>query len=452
MRTLRAGLAAALALAATLTATVGLAQPEALDELVAAELERQRIPGLSVAVLRDGELVVAEGYGFANVEHGVPASADTVYQTGSIGKQLTAALVMTLVEEKRIALDDRLVDHIDDAPDEWSDITVRHMLNHTAGLSNALYGRIDLRRDYTEDELVREIAAGPLDFAPGERWSYSNTGYVLLGVLVGRVTGTFYGDLLRERIFEPLGMTTARIISERDIVPNRAAGYVLVDGELKNQDWVSPTLNSTADGALYATVRDLAKWDAALRDRALLSAESYELMWSPAPLDDGSSAPYGFGWELGEMNGHRFVRHGGRWQGFAAQMTRYVDEGLTVIVMTNLGQANPSVIADGIAGLYNPELAPKQHTAITVDPAILDAYVGDYEIAPGEVISLARDGDRLIANATGQGSTELLAASESLFFIENANVEIELVKGADGAVTHLILRANGAPMEARRIE
>ena len=152
----------------------------------------------------------------------------------------------------------------------------------------------------------------------------------MLGVLIRNVTERFYGDLLRARIFEPLGMETARVIGEADIVPNRAAGYRLVDGKLKNQEWVSPTLNTTADGALYLTVLDLAKWDAALTNATVLPQASLDRMWTPAELNDGTTAPYGFGWELGEVAGRRFVAHGGRWQGFATHIVRYLDDKLTV--------------------------------------------------------------------------------------------------------------------------
>jgi CubicO group peptidase (beta-lactamase class C family) len=148
-------------------------------------------------------------------------------------------------------------------PEAWQNITVRHLLSHTSGLT--AYPRdFDFRRDYTEDELLKRAQAIPPDFKPGEKWQYSNIGYVTLGVLIHKVTGQFYGDFLQERIFKPSKMTTTRIISEADIIPNRAAGYHFVNNELKNQDWVSPTLNTTADGALYFTVLDMAKWDAAL--------------------------------------------------------------------------------------------------------------------------------------------------------------------------------------------
>lgn len=355
MRTLSAALSVSLAIVAA-QSPLG-AQSAALDDYVETERVRQQIPGLSIAVLRNGVLEFAKGYGFANVEHEVRATERTIYQSGSIGKQFTAALVMSLIEDGELALDDRLSSYVPNAPDAWSAITVRHLLTHTAGLSDSIYDAIDLRKDYTEAELVREIASLPLDFAPGERWNYSNSGYVLLGALIRGVTGQFHGDALRARILEPAGMTTARIIGEADVVPNRAAGYRVVDGAIKNQEWVNPTLNTTADGSLYLSVLDLAKWDAALTTGAVISAASLEASWTPARLNDGTPTAYGFGWELAEVRGHRMVEHGGRWQGFTTHIARYVDNGLSVVVLTNLREGKPAQIAHGIAALYLPGLA-----------------------------------------------------------------------------------------------
>jgi CubicO group peptidase (beta-lactamase class C family) len=288
----------------------------------------------------------------------VAAAPDTIYQSGSVGKQFAATLVMMLVEEGKMSLDDHINRYIADSPDIWKGITIRHLLTHTSGISNKLYDQINLRQDYSEYEMVKKIAAVPLDFQPGDKWNYSNPGYLVLGVLVHKATGRFYGDLLRERIFTPLGMTTARIINEADIIPNRAAGYRLVKGELKNQEWVSPTINTTADGSLYLTVYDLAKWDAALYTERLLKRSSLEQMWTPARLTGGKTQPYGFGWGFGDVRGHQVIEHGGEWQGFTTHIARYVDDKLTVIVLTNLAGGEPGKIAHGIAGLYNPELAP----------------------------------------------------------------------------------------------
>jgi CubicO group peptidase (beta-lactamase class C family) len=328
-----------------------------VDEYVQGEIRAQQIPGLSVAVMDNGRIVLAKGYGFANVEHQVPVKPETVFQSGSMGKQFTATAVMMLVEDGKIRLDDRISRYFTNAPDSWTNVTIRHLLTHTAGFTDYPKG-FDFRRDYTEDELLKRIAAIPLAFPPGEKWSYSNLGYQTLGILIHKVTGEFYGDFLQERIFRPLGMDTARIISEADIIPNRAAGYQLVDGKLKNQEWVSPTLNTTADGSLYLSVLDMAKWDAALYTDKLLKKSSLAEMWTPVKLNDGKTQGYGYGWSLGEIRGHRIIEHGGSWQGFKSYIARYPDEKLTVVLFANQAQASPGKMAHAIAAHYNPELAP----------------------------------------------------------------------------------------------
>src|SRR5437588_1595764 len=334
-----------------------------VDDYIRAEMQRQHIPGLSLAVVKDGQIILAKGFGFANVEHQVPVKPETIFQSGSMGKQFTATAVMMLVEAGKLSLADPTSKYFTDAPDGWKNITVRHLLTHTAGTTD-YPGDFDFRRDYSEDELLKRAEAIPLAFQPGEKWSYSNLGYVLLGILIHKVSGQFYGDFLQERVFRPLGMTTARIISEADIVPNRAGGYRLVKGELKNQEWVSPTLNTTADGALYLTVYDMAKWDAALNTEKLLKRSSLEQMWTPVKLNDGKTYSYGFGWGLNEVRGHHIVEHGGAWQGFKSYIARYVDDKLTVIAFVNLIQANQARIAHGVAVIYNPELAPLPPVAI----------------------------------------------------------------------------------------
>jgi CubicO group peptidase (beta-lactamase class C family) len=322
-----------------------------------AEMKTQQIPGVSVAVIRNGEIVLAKGYGYANVEHQVPVKPETIFQSGSMGKQFTATAVMLLMEDGKLAINDNITKYFPDSPEAWKNITIRHLLTHTSGMTDYPPG-FDFRRDYTEDELYQRAKEIPLAFQPGEKWSYSNLGYVMLGILIRKVSGKFYGDFVRERVFKPLGMSTARIISEADIVPNRAAGYRIDKGELKNQQWVSPSLNTTADGALYLNVYDMAKWDAALYGEKLLKRSSLEQMWTPVKLNNGQTYAYGFGWALGEIKGHRYVQHGGAWQGFKAQIFRYLDDKLTIVVFANQSRANPMKLAQGVAALFNPELAP----------------------------------------------------------------------------------------------
>jgi CubicO group peptidase (beta-lactamase class C family) len=342
-----------------------------VDAYVRGEMQREQIPGLALGVYRDGKIVKAEGYGIANLEWDVPVKTDTIFQSGSVGKQFAATAVMMLVEEGKVGLDDPIRKYFPDAPETWKDIKIRNLLSHTSGLGEYESGSrtkpdgpFYLRLDMTEDELYKKIAAMPMDFKPGEDWSYRNTNYVLLGIIIHRVTGKFYGDYLQERIFQPLGMTSTRIISDRDIIPHRAAGYELVKGELKNQDWVSPTFNSTADGTLYFTVLDLEKWDAALYTERLLKRSSLEQMWTVMKLNNGkpNKANYGFAWEITEINGHKVIEHGGAWQGFTCNISRYVDDKLTVVVLTNLdaGHAQPGKIAHTVAGLYVPALMPAE--------------------------------------------------------------------------------------------
>ncbi|MGE0100802.1 MAG: serine hydrolase domain-containing protein [Blastocatellales bacterium] len=331
-------------------------QAAKVDRFIADEMQRQKIPGLSIAVVRDGRIEHVKGYGLASVEHEVPVKPETIFQSGSVGKQFTAAAVMLLVEDGKIGLDDPITRYFNPSPAHWKGITVRHLLTHTAGTTDYPDG-FDFRIDYSEDDLLKVAAGVPLAFQPGERWSYSNLGYVMLGILIGKVSGKFYGDFLQERVFRPLEMTTARIISEEDIVPNRSSGYRLVKGELKHHQWVAPRLNTTADGSLYLTALDLAKWDAALYGEKLLKKTSLDQIWTPVRLNNGRSYPYGFGWDLKQVGGRRLIEHGGSWQGFKSFIARYVDDRLTVIVLANLAQTNPDRIAHGVAALYDPKLA-----------------------------------------------------------------------------------------------
>jgi CubicO group peptidase (beta-lactamase class C family) len=334
-----------------------------VDEYVTAEMHREKIPGLALVVLREGKIVKVQGYGLSNVELEVPVTPKSIFQTGSVGKQFTATAVMMLVEEAKIGLDDKISKYFPDSPAAWKDITVRHLLTHTSGIHD--YGAdedsskmINFRQDYSEDELVARFVTFPLDFAPGSKWSYSNTGYVLLGVLIHRVSGQFYGDFLEQRVFLPLHMDSTHIISEDNIVPNRSAGYRLVHDELKNQEWVAPKLNTTADGSLYTNVLDMAKWDAALTGNTLLAKSSYAEMYKPVRLNDGKTYPYGFGWGFANVNGHPVIEHDGAWQGFATDIGRYVDDKLTVVVLTNLDSSHskPGKIRRAVAALYVPEL------------------------------------------------------------------------------------------------
>lgn len=354
---------------AVLLSTTPAATADPVDDYVRGVMAAKKLPGASVAILRSGTVVKIQGYGLANIELDTPATPDTIYQSGSLGKQFTAAGILLLAEDGKLALDDRLAKHFPEGPSTWHRITVRHLLTHTSGLKDYGSDEIDFRRDYSEEDLLKIARSVPLEFEPGTQWSYSNTGYLILGLLTSRLAGKHWSDFQTERIFQPLGMATTRVISERDIVRNRAAGYELDDkGEVKNQEWVAPSLNRLADGALYFSVKDLAAWEAALHARRFMKPASFEAWWTPASLGGRLTYPYGFGWGLGEQRGHRLIEHGGSWQGFRTAIARYVDQGLTVIVLANLAQAEPETMAHEIAGLVEAALERPDPTRTAPDP------------------------------------------------------------------------------------
>jgi CubicO group peptidase (beta-lactamase class C family) len=345
---------------------------ESIDAFVSAEMARERVPGLAVGIYSRGRILLAKGYGLANVELSVPVRPETLFQSGSVGKQFVSAAIMMLVEEHKLSLDDSITKFLPHSPAQWKPILIRNLLSHSSGLAEyendehiGPKGDFYLRLDFSEEELLRKMEGLPIEWPAGERWDYRNTNYVLLGLVIHKVTGKPYAEYLEERIFKPLGMTSTRPISERDIVPNRSSGYELDQaGQLKNQEWVSPTFNSTADGALYFDVIDLAKWDEALYTTQLLTQSSLERLWTVYPLNDGKPnwAGYGFGWFIGQPGGHRSVSHGGAWQGFTCHIARYPEDGLTVAVLTNLDalHSRPKIIAQVIAGLIQPSLMPRK--------------------------------------------------------------------------------------------
>ncbi|HLY01519.1 MAG TPA: serine hydrolase domain-containing protein [Candidatus Cybelea sp.] len=361
------------------------AQLASIDTFVTTEMARTHDPGLAVGIYSRGNILLEKGYGLANVELGVPVKPETIFQSGSVGKQFVSAAIMMLVEEGRVSLDDSIMKYFPAAPASWKPIRVKNLLSHTSGLAEyespdrtGPNGPFYLRLDFTENQLLNKIEALPIENPPGAKWNYRNTNYVLLGFLIHRVTGMFYAEYLAQRIFKPLGMTSTRLISDADIIPNRAAGYQWEDGALQNQDWVSPTFNSTADGTLYFNVVDLAKWDAALYTTQLLEQSSLNAMWTVFKLNDGkpNGAGYGFGWFVATQNGHRIIEHSGGWQGFSCDISRYPDDSLTVVVLTNSDSARPDYMTRVIAGLADPPLLPEKLAPIADARPRLAASLG----------------------------------------------------------------------------
>lgn len=400
----------ALALPALLTC---LARADQVDAIVLRDLKTQHVPGAWVLVRKDGKIVKRAGYGISNLEDRTKTTTRTLMQTGSVGKMFTAEGILLLVRDGKLKLDDSLASFFPGCPDWWKPITIRHLLQHTAGIPD--YEReeppigVDLRRDYSDADFLAFFEAMKPEFAPGDKWDYSNTDYVLLGLIIKKLTGKFYADFLAERLFKPLGMPTMRPINDREVIVNRSAGYEWEDGKWLNQAWVSASMNATADGALYATPDDFAAWDRALDSYSVLPKAQQDEAWTSGHLNNGQKTYYGFGWLMGERLGHRWIGHLGAWQGFLADYVRYTDDRLSVAVFCNCDAGDPNLMATRIAEAYLPALAYRSQRALP-DPQHLteDAKRILTDLAEGRRVAYVPPGaqwriDRLVRRKFREG-------------------------------------------------
>jgi CubicO group peptidase (beta-lactamase class C family) len=374
------------------------------DALVERYRQRRGVPGIAVAVVRNGRVIKARGYGFANLELSAPVTRRTRFGLGSISKQFTATAIMQLVEEGKVGLEEPTARYLDSLPSHWAPITVRQLLTHTSGLPEErwLPSFVEFdRHEHRQLDVLRTIFADSLEFAPGSSWAYRNSAYRLLGMIVERVSGQSYWSFLDHRIFRLLGMTATRSSDPRTLIPDRAKGYGRERGRIVNRDAVTESA-AFSEGALMSSVLDLARWDSTLYSPTILRQETLDRMWTPVTLTDGTTRPYGLGWVVGAVNGIRTVSHGGSLPGFVTQISRHVGKRLTVIVLTNAEWASPQRLAGAIAGLYQPELAPRP------EPAIEDPDPGFALTVRAIVEELAR-GELDRGRLTEEGAEELPA-------------------------------------------
>ena len=330
-----------------------------LDDYIAAEMQRKHIPGLSLAVVKGGDIVIEKSYGLANVELGVPATSDTVYEIASMTKGFTAAAIMLLVEAGKLSLDENLSRFRADLPDEWQAIAVRRLITHTSGICE--WGLDWDREDLTVEEIAQVAFGRPLRFEPGTAFEYVDTNYNLLGMIIHQLTGAPYDLFLQERIFQPLGMTATRHNDVRAIVANRAEGYEWENDQLRKSfriQWNninrSPSVPANAaNGGLLSSLRDMLRWDAALTNGRILSQARQDEVWSPLLLNNGLPVPYAHDWSAQNFKGHRLIEFGGGVWGFTTCMARFVDDHLTVIILTNQ-DSKPWDMCKAVAGLFNP--------------------------------------------------------------------------------------------------
>lgn len=339
---------------AVLLLALGLALPpssvraDAIDDLLRQELAAHRIPGAALKILRHGIPVKTACYGFANLELAVPVFTNTVFEIGSVTKQFTAACILLLQQQGKLSLEDPINRYLPDAPPVWKGITIRHLLSHTSGIKS--YTGLDgfeWRRHLTQAQFIERLGALPLEFAAGDSWKYSNSGYNLLGYIVENVSGRNYWDFLRANILQPAGMIATTDRNPRTIIPNRAAGYEQTNHIHINRDYDLTDVFSA--GAMVSTIEDLARWNATLDTTNLLTAASKALMWKLQLLNDGKPTKYGLGWFIETVEGHRVIGHGGATSGFSSSIQRFPDDDLTVILLTNTDEMIGTTLARKIA-------------------------------------------------------------------------------------------------------
>jgi CubicO group peptidase (beta-lactamase class C family) len=408
----------------------------------------------TVHVTRDGSVLFSAGYGLANAEHQVPNGPQTKFRLGSITKQFTAMAILILQERGKLAVEDPVGEYLDDAPEAWERVTIHHLLTHTSGI-HSYTADPDYRARMTHPETVKSMFARfkdrPLDFRPGEKFAYSNSGYFVLGAIIERITGTSYEAFLKEEIFDPLGMTDTGYDHPATILPRRASGYVRKgDGDvLENAEYLDMA-QPYAAGSLYSTVLDLAKWDQALRDGKLISESSLARMFTPEKND------YAYGWSVATRGGHKEIGHGGGINGFATQILRYPDEKLCAVVLCNVLPTNPGKVAHDLAAIAcgDPYTLPRARKVARIAPEVLDAYVGRYELTPKVHLTITREGDHLMVQPTGQPRLELFPESETEFFLKPIDVQIIFVKDGQGQgkVTHLMFHQGGRATRAKRLD
>ena len=428
------------------------------DSLVGIHLADGLMPGVSVAVMHRGALIFERGYGLADVETPTSATPQTVYRIASVTKQFTAALVMRLAEAGRLTLEDPLAIHLPGYPDHATKVAVRHLLNHTSGIRDYAelgteYWLREFRLDLSEAEMLALFAEHPLEFEPGARHRYSNSGYYILGLVAERVAGAPYGEVLERELLDPLGLTNTQYCDNREIVPNRAEGYANErDGTLVNAIYVSTQVYGAA-GALCSTAGELARWTELLHGGKVVSSDALERMTSPTVLTNGDTVTYGYGLDLVDFHGHRKIAHGGDMTGFTAYVTHYPDAALTIAVLANSENARPGAIEVALAT-----------AALEIDPAIVDIplseveaerYRGRYAVGSGDgalpVEVLVEN--RQMQVRIGRGRPQRYRFQGDHVFVPYYNDEIRLVFHLEGeravSVTH---HQRGRAVEARRVD
>lgn len=407
------------------------------------------VAGISIAVAKDGRIALARAYGFANLEHSVPVTPDTPFHICSISKNIAAAVLLQLVEQGKLNLNDDIRKYVQDTPVHGQKVTVAQLLNHTSGifsLTSLPDADENERRDLTHEQVLALIRKGRPDFKPGMSWRYNNSGFYLAGMIIERVTHVDYGTYVRQRVFEPLEMTSARLCDAHMVTPRLAAGYQVEHGSLVNAPFMSWKLPFAA-GAICATAVDLVKWQEAMDGSKILKPESLALMRRATKLPDGATIDYGYGTRLGLLAGHRVLGHTGSGGGFRTVLENFPDDHLTIAVLINTqaGPALPIATAIARAALRIPKPSLLD---LPLSPQELSALPGTYDSDEGPVKLFVRDGKLRFSIGSNPGSTALLRQSENTYAIdENNEVHFFVDRGHAQWAVHY---AGGLMFDAKR--
>jgi CubicO group peptidase (beta-lactamase class C family) len=427
---------------------------KAIDELMSKAYPADG-PGASVIVIKEGRVLLRKGYGMADMELGVKVEPDMVFRLGSITKQFTAVSILMLAEKGKLSLSDDVTKFFPDFPTNGRTITVEHLLTHTSGIKSYTSIRAWLsmwRKDMTVAELIDLFKNEPADFEPGVQWSYNNSGYILLGAIIEKLSGMTYEQFLQKNIFDPLGMKHTFYGSATRLIPRRVPGYTMTKDGLHNAEYLSMT-QPYAAGSLLSTVDDMALWDAALYTDKLVKQPSLQRAWTPYVLKDGTPTGYGFGWSKFQYEGRTLIEHGGGIHGFSTIGIRAPEEHVYVAILTNRDYQSPDDTGLRVAALAIGK-PMRDAVAVAVAPTDLEPLAGVYQINEKEIYVVRHDGSQLFIQRGGGRSTEVFPLSPNEFFYDKTQLDrLTFARDASGKVTGLkVSRRFGPPTAAIRTD
>ncbi len=438
---------------------------EEIEAYLQAYLETGYFMG-SVLVGCAGEVLLSKGYGMANLEHSIPNTPQTKFRLASITKQFTAAAILKLQEQNLLDVNNSLSTYLPDYPN-GQQITVHQLLNHTAGIPNyTSFDDLDMKKriGMKLDDLITWFSDRPLEFTPSDRFSYSNSGYVILTKIIETVSHQSYADYLQQYIFEPPEMTDSGYDRHETILQNRASGYISTGEGYQNAEYIDMSIPSGA-GGLYSTVEDLYKWERSLHTDTVLNKSSRDAMFASTikvPAEENEQAYYGYGWFLDTQHDRHRISHDGGIEGFRTHLARYPNEQIAIIVLGNLSTSPVAKIGGDVAAILlgkSYEL-PKKREVIDLDPAVYKAYVGQYKFEPSPslpppvlelIFTVTTERQRIFTQFTGQEIVEIFPESPTKFFPKVVEAQLTFVTNDDGEVSHLILHQNGRDMRLNKI-